>query len=99
MLLAAAVLGEDDIGDLEILAVRLAGVVGDGVDLDGLAIGVALARLSEGGLASAKFLDDLLRGDAGGLCGVERAEAGNTLRLRRTGRIRDSCEGTYWLRR
>ncbi len=97
MLFAAAVLVEDNIGDLQIFAIHFVGVLGDGVDLHGLAIGIALAGIGEGGFASAKLLDDLLGRDAAGRRGIERAEAGDALRL--AGRICYSGEGVRRVRR
>ena len=71
---------EGDVGDLLVLAVDAVGVFGEGVDFDGLAEGVVLAGLVEDGLAGGELVDDLLRGHAGGGCGVEWAEAGGVLR-------------------
>ena len=69
-------LGEDDVGDLLVFAVGFAGVVVDGVDLDGLAEGVLVARGVEGGLAGAEFFDQRGGGEAvGQRRGIERAEA------------------------
>jgi hypothetical protein len=70
VLVAFAFAVEGDVGDLLVLAVGLAGVVGDGVDFDGLAEDVVLAGLIEDGLAGGEFLDDLLGGEAGGWSGV-----------------------------
>ena len=80
VLFALAVVVEGDVGDLLVFAVDAVGVFGDGVDFDGLAEGVVVAGLGEGGFALAEFLDDLFNGDAGGWGGVERAEAGWLLR-------------------
>ncbi len=80
MLFALAVGVEGDVGDLLVFAVNAVGVLGEGIDLDGLAEGVVVAGLFEGGFALAEFLDDLFNGDAGGWGGVEWAEAGWLLR-------------------
>jgi hypothetical protein len=79
VLLAAAFGGEGDVGDLLVLAVDLAGVFVEGVDLDGLAEDVVVAGLGELGLAGGEFLDNLVDGEAGGGGGVELAEAGGIL--------------------
>ena len=60
VLFALAVFVEGDVGDLLVLAVDAVGVFGDGVDFDGLAVGVIFAGLLEGGLTRAEFLDDLV---------------------------------------
>ena len=79
--LFALVVGvEGDVGDLLVLAVDAVGVFGESVDFDGLAEGVVLTGLVEDGLAGGELVDDLLRGHAGGGCGVEWAEAGGVLR-------------------
>ena len=75
VLLALAVLVEDDVGDLLILAVNLVAVVVDGVDFDGLAEGVVIAGLFEFGLALAELGDDLVDGEVFGRGGIERAKA------------------------
>ena len=87
VLVAFSVAVEGDVGDLLVLAVGLAGVVVDGVDSDGLAEDVVLAGLVEDGLAGGEFLDDLLRGEAGGWGGVERTEAGGLV----------GCGGSGWI--
>ena len=75
MLLALAVVVEGDVCDLLVFTVDAVGVLGDGVDFDGLAEGVVFAGFGEERLAFAEFFDDLISGEAGGGCGVERAEA------------------------
>jgi len=74
-LFALAVLVEDDVGDLLVLAVGASVVFGDGLDPDFLAEeDVVLAGEGELGLAGGEFLDDLLGGEAGGWGGIEAAE-------------------------
>src|SRR5258708_18767471 len=80
VLFAFAVFVEGDVGDLLVLAVDAVVVFGDGVDFDGLAVGVIFAGLLEGGFTLAEFFDDLVGGDAGGRGGVEATEAGGFLR-------------------
>ena len=75
MLGALIVVVEDDVGDLLVGSVGLAGDLGNGLDGDGLAESVFLAGLVEGGLAIAELGDDLVRGQTRGWGGVEGAEA------------------------
>jgi hypothetical protein len=72
---AVALLVEGDVGDLAVLAVGLAGVVVDGVELDVAGEDVAVEGVFELGLAGTHFVEDLVGGDAGGRSGVEGAEA------------------------
>ncbi len=80
-LVAFTIAVKEDIGDLHVFAVGLVGVFRDGVDLDGLAEGIVLARDVEDGFAGGEFGDDLLRRQVGGRGGIERAEAGGLLCL------------------
>ena len=70
VLFALASLIEGDVGDLLVLAVDAVGVLGESVDLDGLAEGVVLAGFGELGLAGSKLLDDLFGREAGGWGGI-----------------------------
>jgi len=85
---ALAGVGEGDVCDLLVLAVDAVGVFGDGVDFDGLAIGVVFAGFGEERLALAEFLDDFVYGDASGRRGIERSEASRLLR-RDEGRLKE----------
>ena len=76
VLVAGAILVEDDVGDLGVLPVGFAGVFGDGLNLDALAEGVGVARAGELAFPLTHLLDDGVWGEtAGGRRGVKWAEA------------------------
>ena len=68
---------EGDVGDLLHLAVGLAVVVVDGLHFDDLAEDVLVAGVFELGFLLTHAFKDVGHGDAGGLRGVERTEAGD----------------------
>lgn len=61
MLLTFSVFVEGDVGDLLVFTIDSIGVFGEGVDFDGLAVGVVFPGLLEGGFALAEFFDDVSR--------------------------------------